>query len=541
MQTEVAKFPWAQELEKTVINSLATSFGLDFLLFKDKVGGDVDTIHNVRQGIWATEQEKQRYEQRETYDSDAYHQHENYRGIGKLDKPIHKEGKLHDPYRNTMMGVKEDRDLDHVISTKEIHNDAGRILAEIDGVELANQNSNLQSTHRTINRSKNQKPVDEYLKRLPGLIDEHEKTLANHQARLAEMPRDTAEQQHEARALEDKIRKTEEKIKVLKSIDADEMQKRDEEARSVYHQQIESKYYTSSKFLMQTATAAGLSGLKMGTRQMLGLVLAEVWFELRDQVPKLIEKIKQNFDLGKFIESFKEALQGIWRRVQVRFRDFLISFKDGVFAGALASVTTTIFNVFATTQKMAIKIIREMWGQLAKAIKLMIFNPDQLPFVDLCKTVVSILSMGVATVVGTTAYTQLLPLCNFPFGGELIAFSGALVTGVITLGLNYFLIHSNLAKKLWSFVESLMPHMGKLKTFQAINAELDQYLIELGRIEFNLDIDELEEFSRYLAVCNAEMQRGLYLKEEVAKRNIELPYEMGNSASTRNWLASLAK
>ena len=31
------------------LESLITSFGLDFLLMKDRHGGDVDTIHNVRQ------------------------------------------------------------------------------------------------------------------------------------------------------------------------------------------------------------------------------------------------------------------------------------------------------------------------------------------------------------------------------------------------------------------------------------------------------------------------------------------------------------
>ena len=36
-----------QQYEKVIIDSLITSFGLDFLI-KDQHGGDVDTIHNVR-------------------------------------------------------------------------------------------------------------------------------------------------------------------------------------------------------------------------------------------------------------------------------------------------------------------------------------------------------------------------------------------------------------------------------------------------------------------------------------------------------------
>jgi len=544
MQAVAIKYPWAEELEKTVVNSLVTSFGLDFLLFKDKEGGDVDTIHNVRKEVWATDQERQRYEQRGGYNkdvSDAYHKHENYKATGERDEKLQQEGKLHDPYSDRVMKRNEQRNLDHVISAKEIHGDAGRILAELDGVELANQDSNLQTTLETINKSKKQTPINEYLNKLPGLINVHKETLGKDQQRLASMPRDTPEQQHEVREQEAEIRKIEEKIKRLQSIDPEEMRKRDAAARAPYNQQIERKYYTSSKFLKQTATASGLAGLKMGTRQMLGLVLAEVWFELREQIPVIFEKSKKNFDFGEFIEGVKETLQGIWRRVQARFQDFLIGFKDGVFAGVLASATTTLFNIFATTQKAGIKIIREMWGQLVKAVKLMIFNPDQLSFVDLCKAVVSVLSVGVATVVGSTAYAQLLPLCSFPFGSELAAFAGALVTGVVTLGLNYFLLYSSVAQKLWAFVESIMPHAGAVEKFQAINAELDRYLIELSRLEFNLDPDELEKFSHELTACNDEIQRGMLLKEEVAKRGIELPYEMGNSASTRKWLASLAK
>lgn len=539
MHAAARDYPWAEELEKTVVTSLATSFGLDFLLFQDKHGGEVDTIHNARNGVWATEQEKQRFEKRGDYNPDPYHQHENYIETGRRDKATHLAGELHDPYRNTTLTAAQKRNLDHVISAKEIHDDAGRVLAGLDGVELANQSSNLQTTHESINKSKGQTPINDYLRDLPELIGRSETKLAKDRARLASLPRDTPEQQHNARVLEDQIRKDENKIETLKAIDPDEMRKRDEAARAPYNEQINRAYYTSSKFWKQSASASLDAGLKMGARQMLGLVLAEVWFELRGQVPTLLEKLKHKFDFETFIDSVNSTLKGIWTRVQKRFTDFLIGFKDGVFAGVMASATTTLFNVFATTKVMAVKIIREVWGQLVKAIKLMIFNPEQLGFVDLCKAVTSLMSLGAATVVGTMVHAQLLPLCSFPFGGELVAFASALVTGVVTLGLNYFLLHSAVAHKLWAFIESIMPHAGVVKHFESVNAELDRYLTELGKLEFNLDADELEAFSLTLMACNDELQRGMLLKAEVVKRNIELPFEMGNSASTRDWLASL--
>jgi hypothetical protein len=70
---------WGKELHETVVKSLATSFGLDFLLLKDQDGGDVNTIQNVRKGIYATEEERTRYENRAAYDPDVYHQHANYK------------------------------------------------------------------------------------------------------------------------------------------------------------------------------------------------------------------------------------------------------------------------------------------------------------------------------------------------------------------------------------------------------------------------------------------------------------------------------
>lgn len=539
MHAAAQEFPWAEELEKTLITSLTTSFGLDFLLFKDKQGGEVDTIHNVRNGVWATDAEKQYFEQRGEYDSTPYHQHANYIATGQKDKASQAAGTLNDPYRNTVMAAHEQRNLDHVISAKEIHDDAGRVLAGLSGVELANQSSNLQTTHETVNKSKKQTPINEYLNKLPGLISNHEKSLAGDRARLTKMPRETPQQQHEASALEARIGKTESKIKELKAIDPDAMLKRDAEARAPYDQQINKAYYTSSKFLHQTAHAAGSAGLAMGTRQMLGLMMAEVWFELREQLPALLDKLKHTFSLEAFVESINKSLKGIWKRVQARFNDFLVAFKDGVFAGVLGSLTTTLFNIFATTQAMAIKIIRELWGQLVKAIKLMVFNPDHLSFVEQCQAVTSLLSVGVATVVGTMAYTQLVPFLSFPFGTELAAFAGALVTGLVTLGLNYFLLHSAMARKLWVFIESLTPHAGTVREFQAINAELDRYLLELSRLEFNLDVEELQAFTQELDECNDEIRRSAILQNAVAARGIELPFEMGNAASTRNWLASL--
>jgi hypothetical protein len=74
---------------------------------------------------------------------------------------------------------------------------------------------------------------------------------------------------------------------------------------------------------------------------------------------------------------------------------------------------------------------------------------------------------------------------------------------------------------------------------QAINVELDQYLLELGQLEFCLDVQELEAFTLELAICNDEIQRSVVLGRMVKTRDIELPFEAGNLASVRDWLIAL--
>ena len=123
------KFDWTEELHQTVEKSLTTSFGLDFLLLNDKDGGDVNTIHNVRQGVYATDVECERYEQREGYNAHHYHSHENYIATNRVGKTAHAEGTLRDQYTGEYFVANGKKNLDHVISANEIHNDSGRILA----------------------------------------------------------------------------------------------------------------------------------------------------------------------------------------------------------------------------------------------------------------------------------------------------------------------------------------------------------------------------------------------------------------------------
>ena len=532
-------YPWAAEIEKTIVQSLVTTFGLDFLLFQDKIGGDVDTVHNVRRGIFSSDIEEKRYKEREEYSDvkSEYHRHDNYIATGRRDKQLQQEGMLHDPYRNIFMSPDEKRNLDHVISAKEIHDDPGRILAGLDGTTLANQSVNLQTTHEKVNKSKKARPMREYIERLPDLIENAKQDIERNIKLKQALSEDSYKNREKIRTLEIEIRNSQEKVRILESVDKKAMLERDAKARSAYDTQINREYYQSSRFFKKTAIASATAAIAMGARQVLGLVCAEIWFELKEAIPDILKKIKSKFCLDDFFSYIKTTFNNIWQRIKMRFCDFLKEFKDGAIGGALSSVTTTIFNIFATTGKGAIKIIREMWGHLTKALKLIFFNPENLSLIDLGKAVTGVLATGVSALAGSMVYANLVPVLSFPMGGELATFAGALVTGLLTLGLNHFLLHSDLAKKAWAYLESRMPHAELLRKYKEANAEIDRYLAELGNIEFNLDLEDLASFATQLEFSENEEEKATVLKEQANKMKIDLPFEPGNSASTRKFLA----
>jgi hypothetical protein len=68
-----------EELQGTVLQTVAGSFGLGKLVTAlDRDGGNVDTVHNAREGVYASDAERERNENREAYDKDAVHKHKKY-------------------------------------------------------------------------------------------------------------------------------------------------------------------------------------------------------------------------------------------------------------------------------------------------------------------------------------------------------------------------------------------------------------------------------------------------------------------------------
>lgn len=531
------KFDWMGELDRTITASLFTTFGLGFLVFEDKDGGEVDTVHNVRQGIYASEEERLAYEQRGEYDSRAVHQADAFISTKRNLKKQKQTGALRDAYSGDMLRPYANTHTDHVVSGHETHDDAGRVLAELSTEELANIPQNLKEVGAYANLKKSDLSPEEYADKLPEMIKGKEDSIRRDRERLQTMIGDDRRSRHERRKCEDRIRKSEEHLQELKSLNPDKIRQEAKRARQAQNAEINAAYYTSTKFYTNVGSAAITSGVKLGAQQVLGLLFREIWLGLKVELPRIYQECKANFSLRRFFGEIKDSIKAIWKRIQLKFGEWKKVFKESAVYGVLSSIGTTLINMIFSTGKFWVRMIRETIGSIIKAAKLLIFNPEKLSVAELIKEVIKILAIGVATFAGLAVHEILLPFCQFPLGHYVAEFLGAVTAGVLTVGIVFFFDHSSFMKKVMSFMQATKnAYQDILEQYQEINRMLDEKICEYARLEFNLNTEELVYFSDEIALAGTPDALNDVLCKEVQRRNIELPFDPKDTDTQRGWL-----
>ena len=480
-----------EEYQRIVVESLLTSFGLDMLLVKDQHGGDVDTIHNVEQigkdekMTYKNAENEKAYNNRGEYDSGKYHNNKQYREKNKRVKEQKEAGNLKDGYTGKNINKGEKTDLDHVVSAKETHDDRGRVLAEIDGAELANSDENLVATDPSINRSKKADSMDEHLDKKGDRYSEETKR---------------------------------------------KMKAKDKKARAALRKKKARKYYTGKKFLGDMSKAAGKMGLQMGARQVLGMIFTEVWFSAKEE----FENMEFGSELGEFLTKLKNAVVRGFERAKVKYRELIDKFLNGAVSGVLSSICTTIVNIFTTTIKNVVKIIREVWSVLVQAFEILFINPNnytaQEKFIEIAK----LLAVGGSVVVGTLVKEAMDKICNkIPFGDVVSTFCGTLVTGIMSCTLLYFLERSSLIRKMMEYVEKMADLMSgginsAIKVINENREQLEAYAATLINEESKNFIARTREYAHCCSNLNPSDNQLVteYKLEMIVKQmGIKLPYE----------------
>lgn len=493
-----------QQYNKVIIESLITSFGLDLIftktgIIKDQHGGDVDTIHNVRkigenlygkiknpsydpQMTYKNINNEKRYETREKYNSSSYHKHKNYISTNKKNSKLKKEGMLYDSYTGKKFAQNETTNLDHVISAKEIHEDRARILAGLKGEDLANNPDNLKVTNEHTNHTKSTNSMEEF---------------------LGKRESEYSEQQ-------------------IKN-----MREQDKKARELYNARINTAYYTSSQFRKDVFDSSMKVGVQMGIRQVVGFILSEIIFTVMDE----LEKEERINDFEKIFLRVSLGVKKGFERAKEKYKDIIIKFKDGVLSGILASLTTTLTNIFFTTSKNMVKIIRQVWVSIVEAIKILFLNPDNLLFGERMRAAAKILVTGASIAVGiiTKEFLSKFGISQIPYIGEsLVNFIELLTVGITTCTFLYFLDRSEIVNKLVLILNKI-PTMSNILNYYKEQAKyLENYAAELLKMDlksFEKEIDEFNTIVSKLENAKTETEMNSILKQFFIKMKFEFPWE----------------
>lgn len=508
------------EYEKVIMKSLITSFGLDFLVH-DQHGGDVDTIHNVREVgkdpnmKYKNSQNAEDYENRGAYDKVAYHSDPRYRQIvSKARKEFDESGKKVDdayvkgeklvPRRNSSTPREKQAQLDHVISAEEIHNDPGRVLAGLSGLDLANSESNLRFTNACLNLNMSNMSIDEYLKW------------------CKENP--------------DKVNWNGKKGEPLPPEVEEQLRKEYARAKKDYETKLAKAYYTSPKFVKDTAIAAGSRGVEMGMRQAMGVVFIEIWMACKEEI--------QALPPGKDLKDMLEAVaSGVKKGVEIaksKDKEILSKFGEGFVSGALASLTTTICNIFFTTAKNLVKCIRQIYASVVEAGKVLLFNPDNLMYGDRIKTSTVILATGASVLVGT-AVGELIgktPIAGIPGVGSVVAsFCSSLVSGLLSCTLLVFLDRSKFMNNVIDALNRMPSEVNNYKEIADALERLAAKLENLDIVKFRADTEKYKAVAIKIGRAESEEEMNGLLLSAYKVFDIKIPWEgdfdsfMGNKSN----------
>lgn len=410
---------------KCVVESIVTPLGLGkFIAMYDRVGGNVDTIHNSRQMAEdgtpiGTEKLKKKYAEQEQYDSYQYHGDPRYRQENKAKKGQKSEGTLKDTYTGLDVHQNMDIDQDHVISAKEIHDDPGRVLASINGPELANDSSNLAATSRSINRSKKAKTMSEFIEYLDVTREQRQEEISV----LKDKPE-----------LTNKEKKVLKKLEALEAADVELMTQTNVEARKEYNKTINNTYYTSKEFYQDLSKSSAVEGIKLGFQQALGLLLVDVSNAFLDE---LVASYRNGFISGtqgtSVNEALRERLVKIGSVVFDNWNKLVSVFKDGVISGIVSNIITTLINTFLTTAKNIVRIIREGSFVLLQATKTLLFPTEGITLEESWDTALKLIVGGALTIAGISLGEVVSTLVKgLPFANTISAILAGMFTGIAT-------------------------------------------------------------------------------------------------------------
>nr|WP_314883751.1 hypothetical protein [uncultured Campylobacter sp.] len=413
--------------EASAISAITSQFGLASLIIDARDGGSVTTVHNFEKGITANEADAARYSDMIANRNGKYSEVRNKVGYDKplvkrRNEALQNEAIIIDEYTGRNLPKDGRVHLDHIVSVKEIESSvsANLALSPEERAKIAADKENLALIDGSINQSKGSDEMKVFLNK------------------------------------EDK--KTEQRKAERFGIDEQKAMQKDKKARKFVYGEIDkAKVKKYSKELLTT-------GCKDITKIMAYTVIGVA---MREIAQGAITEIKLAFK-----QRGKESFGEIWVRFKTRMSEILDSLKSkwkDLVAGSIEEGLTSfisnlgvfLINVFATTLKRFVAMIRAGFVSLKEAVKILVNPPrgldkDEVGYQTvkvLTAGLIGALSLGLSEAIDkfllsipvlTPIFSFIVPIIGKSVGDIVSTCLSAILGGVLTTIVIYFMdkLHS---------------------------------------------------------------------------------------------------
>ena len=411
-----------------VMTTIVGQFGLASLFVEAKDGGSVTTTHNFEKGVTANKDDEARYQD--------WH-HVTKEGGFKERRPLYDKRKdelrnqdkmagtkiVKDEYTGDSISIKR-ADVDHVISAKEIETDsAGHLfMNQEDRVKMGTDDVNLAYTKDKANRSKGSKKMEDWLDK----------------------------KDEEGRTNEERF-----------GIDRERALAKDKAARKHMSKTINKAAF--KKYSKELLATGGKDAAKMAAYSAVGVIMHDLSLAVVEEL-KYILKNRGNKTFKELFRHFKEKMAEVCDALKKKWKDIVAGSLEAGVVAFLSNIVVFIINIFATTLKKIVSMIRAGFVSLCQAIKLMVHHPEDMTQYEANYQAIKILTAGLigALSLGLSASIEkflqaipgLQPIMMFPipsFGGEprtvsdiiavtLSAVVGGLVTTIVLYYMDRFML-----------------------------------------------------------------------------------------------------
>ena len=410
------------DCRKEVINSIVTPFGLGKIIAAyDKAGGNVTTVHNAnnkdfidfdgekyKKGVYAQQEDEYN---RNDYTNTKNSNGQQFAGDGKnsvgsnfTKSKMDNDNNVIDAYTGKTQRA-DTTSPDHIESLSQYHKDGGFMQSNKQKADFGTDENNLALTDRSINQSMRDFSKENWKDK------ESEKGLKN----------------------KDKFGIDEEKLN-------NELKK----AKEVKENHLPTNLEKGEYYLKNSASTGLNEGSKMGMQQAIGLVMTEFFTALFDEILDIYKNgFSNGFEDDRFFIVLKDRLKNIALKIQAKWKNVAIAFKDGFLSGFISNLVTTAINMFVTTGKRVVRIIREGIFSLFKAIKMLIFPPENMTYEEAMHEAKKVVASGLIISLGVIAEQYIDTLIKGsvilePFSDILTTIFIGAITGVaVTMTVYY--------------------------------------------------------------------------------------------------------